>query len=739
MASKLYEIAFQIGGKLQGSLGKSMATAAGQLDSLGRKIANLEKAQGTSTRFRALKNEIGETQQKLRQAEAELRKLDGEMRRTSAPTAAMSRQFATAQARVEALRGQFRGQVVELRSVKSAMMAAGMSTRTLAADQQKLAANLARTVAQQKKLRENLAARSANSERLANARSQMGEARGRIITGIAAVAPFALAVRTAAKFEDAMTRVGSLARASDADLARLSETAQVLGRDTKYSATQAAEGMQFLAMAGYNVNQTIQAMPGMLNIANAGAVELGTAADIVSNVLSGFGMRAEETTRLGDVLANTFTRSNVNLEMLGETMKYVAPVSKATGVSLEMTAAAAGLLGNSGIQGSMAGTALRTMLSRLAAPMRKGQRALERLGVKTKDAAGNLRPLEDVLVDLQKKMSRYGTATRQGMTTAIFGMEAATAATVLMGEAGSGALQKFSREVAKQGTAQMIADKQAQTSVGRYLALKSAIEGTAIKIGNALLPALQRLSQRIIPVINSVTSWMEKNPELASTIVGVAAGLSVLVLGLAVAGYAFTGAKVAILAAKGAMLLLNVATLKAAAAFAVANAPIALAIAGVAGLIYAGNELRKNWGAIQDWWDGMWDGMYDKIAGIINKIAPVLRWLGIDVGEMQTGKNVFSKARYSQRYFSDMAEKSAKFQAWTPKETVDQGPTWLKKAGELQPASGAKVEFNQSITVPPGTPDQVKQSVRAAGKMGLKDLEDAIGKLNAQGKRVSFE
>src|SRR5699024_5729548 len=160
--------------------------------------------------------------------------------------------------------------------------------------------------------------------------------------------------------------------------------------------------MQYLAMAGYESNEIISAMPGVLNAAAAGQVELGTAADITSNVLSGFGLQASETSRVADVLTKAFTSSNTSMESLGETMKYAAPVAKAAGFSLEETAAAAGILGDSGISASQAGTTLRGVMLRLINPPKQAAEALDALGISVTDSSGKIKPLYKIIEELQK-------------------------------------------------------------------------------------------------------------------------------------------------------------------------------------------------------------------------------------------------------------------------------------------------------------------------------------------------
>ena len=160
-------------------------------------------------------------------------------------------------------------------------------------------------------------------------------------------------------FEQQMANVGAVAGASEAQLAEMAATARRLGSTTQFSATQAAEAMEFLAMAGFGVEKSQKALPDVLNLSAAGAIDLGRAADISSNILSGFNLQAADLARTNDILVNTFTTSNTNLSMLGDTMKYVAPIAATLGIEVAEVAAMAGKLGDAGIQGEMAGTAMR--------------------------------------------------------------------------------------------------------------------------------------------------------------------------------------------------------------------------------------------------------------------------------------------------------------------------------------------------------------------------------------------
>lgn len=357
------------------------------------------------------------------------------------------------------------------------------------------------------------AGRAMQQQAVANVAALRGEALAVAGVGYAVYA----ALRPAMQFEQAMARVGAVSRASAEDQARLTRAARDLGATTSFSARQAAEGMGYLAMAGFDVNETIAAMPGLLNLAAAAGSDLGSTSNIASNILSGFGLQTDQMGRLGDVLVNTFTSSNVTLEMLGSTMRMAAPVAEGLGLSLEQVSAMAGLLGNTGIQGEMAGTALRAVLLRLSSPSNEAAEALERLNIQVSDHGGNLRDVPTILAEMDRAMQGLGSATRQELLTAIFGQEAAAAALVLTSEAGSGALQTYTESLRETGSAATVAARMNDTTEGAMRRLASATEEAQIALGNGLLPVLSDLAERLIPIITVAGQWIEANQGLVTS------------------------------------------------------------------------------------------------------------------------------------------------------------------------------------------------------------------------------
>lgn len=242
-------------------------------------------------------------------------------------------------------------------------------------------------------------------ERYSRAQETAGKLKtgGALAIGAAAAGGYAAGrfLQPAIGFGKEMSRVQALTRIdkNSPQFKALREQALKLGSETQFTASDAASGQSFLAMAGFTPQAIQAALPGVLNMALAGGVELGETADIGSNILTQFNLTADQMDRVGDTLTAAFTRTNTDLRALGETMKYTGPVAAKLGISLEEAAAMAGMLANNGLRGSDAGTAMRASLSRLASPPKAAADALKELGVSVADARGKMRPMTGMARD----------------------------------------------------------------------------------------------------------------------------------------------------------------------------------------------------------------------------------------------------------------------------------------------------------------------------------------------------
>ncbi|MEF4881735.1 phage tail tape measure protein [Escherichia coli] len=358
-------------------------------------------------------------------------------------------------------------------------------------------------------------------ERYSRAQETAGKLKtgGALAIGAAAAGGYAAGrfLQPAIGFSKEMSRVQALTRIdkNSPQFKALREQALKLGSETQFTASDAASGQSFLAMAGFTPQAIQAALPGVLNMALAGGVELGETADIGSNILTQFNLTADQMDRVGDTLTAAFTRTNTDLRALGETMKYTGPVAAKLGISLEEAAAMAGMLANNGLRGSDAGTAMRASLSRLASPPKAAADALKELGVSVADARGKMRPMEDVLLDLYKATQKYGQVDQVSFFKDIAGEEAFVGLQTLVAAAGSGELQKLTRELqGARGEADRVAKVMADNLDGDLKNLDSAWEGLRIRISDLVDGPLRSVTQWLTRVLEKITSLAQAHPVL---------------------------------------------------------------------------------------------------------------------------------------------------------------------------------------------------------------------------------
>ena len=350
-------------------------------------------------------------------------------------------------------------------------------------------------------------------------------------------------IQTAARFEEQIAKVGAVSRATEEDQLKLSDAAREWGATTPFSAIQVAQGMEYLAMAGFPVQKILEALPGMLDLSTASTTNLARTSDIASDILSGFGLEASEMSRVADILTATTTSANVSLDQLGETMKYVGPVAKAAGMEIEEAAAMAGLLGNVGIKGSMAGTVLRSMIQRLAAPTSAASDLLAELGVATMDAHGNLLAIPNILFSIAGALEGMGSAKRIEILKVLVGEESATGISELIDQEGSSrAISIYAEELRRsQGEASRVANKMNETTAGSFKALSSALESLSISFGDLLLPATTSLAIGLRKLTGWVDDFTQKFPGLTRWVGYTIAVLAGLFLVIAVVGTVLAG------------------------------------------------------------------------------------------------------------------------------------------------------------------------------------------------------
>lgn len=384
-------------------------------------------------------------------------------------------------------------------------------------------------------------------------------------------------LQPAIKFEAAMSKVGAISRASAADMERLTATAKELGRKTQFTATQSAEAMSYLGMAGWNASQIIEGMPGLLNLAAAGNVDLARTADIVSDNLTAFGLAASQSGHMADVYATVITQTNTNVEMLGDTMKYAAPVAQAFGATMEETAALAGLMANSGIKASQAGTALRAGFLRLAGPPKMAAKAMSDLGMSMSDITAEQKEtalalkslgvemsddkgpkkMSQILTELKDKTKDLGREEKLAALKAIFGTEAATGWLAVLNSS-DGTFEKLVKNLENSdGAAKEMADRMQSNAQGAITRYNSAMESLAINLGGTVLPVIAAVADNMAVF---VATMAESAPLRALvTVIGTATvALAGFTLAMSAGRMVYTAVNTAIVAYNSLMAISKV-------------------------------------------------------------------------------------------------------------------------------------------------------------------------------------
>jgi len=398
--------------------------------------------------------------------------------------------------------------------------------------------------------------------------SQVGS--GAMVGAIATATVMTLPFKASIEFESSMADVKALTKNITAeDFILLTAKAKELGSTTEWSASQSAIGMTYLAKAGFDTKQQLSAMNGVLGLATAGSVDLATSSNIASNILSGFGIKAENMGNVSDVLAKTFTTSNTDLQMLGETMKYTAPIASGLGIGLSEVSALAGKLGDVGIQGSMAGTSIRTMYTRLSAPPTEARKAMDALGLSVFDAKGKFRGMPNIIGQLNKSMVGMSDGDKTAKLKALFGMEALSSGIALMKVGKSGLLDYQSTLENSAGTTKKIQDIKLATTSGQFKLLSSAMEGLSISATTGLLPAINYVSNILTSTATKLDAFTNKFPTASKWIFGL--GTAFVVGAVALAGFGFiasgVGAGLALLASPVTAIVLGVMAIGASAVF----------------------------------------------------------------------------------------------------------------------------------------------------------------------------
>lgn len=453
-------------------------------------------------------------------------------------------------------------------------------------------------------------------------------------------------VKTTADFDSAMSEVAAISGATGEEFVALREKAIEMGSKTKFSASESAEAMKYMAMAGWDSQQMLDGLAGIMNAAAASGEELGSVSDILTDGLTAFGMAASDSGRMADVLTAAATSSNTTIGLLGETFKYTAPVCGSLGINLEDCAVATGLMANAGIKGSEAGTALRAGLVNLIKPSSTIAAAMEKYGISMQTNADGSANLSATMQLLRDRMGDMTETERAAALAAIFGKEAVSGWSAIV-SASESDFNKLTNAIANSnGAAEDIANIKLDNLSGQITILKSTLEGIAIQIGDILTPSVSAAVSKIQEIATSFSNLDEGVKRTIVTIAGIAVAVGPVVAAVGGIISAIGGAVTAVGGLAAAISAGTGVIGAAGAAIGALAGPIGLLVVGVAAAAIA---IVTHWDDIKNAAGAFKDGVANAVnqvktswEGFKESQAQVFKRIANDFGTMKS--NVIEKA-----------------------------------------------------------------------------------------------
>ena len=425
-----------------------------------------------------------------------------------------------------------------------------------------------------------------------------------------------VAVKTAADFDTAMSQVAAVSGATGKDLDALRDKAREMGSKTKFSASEAAEAMNYMAMAGWKTSDMLSGIEGIMNLAAASGEDLASTSDIVTDALTAFGLTAADSGHFADILAAASSNANTNVSMMGETFKYCAPIAGALGFSAEDTAEAIGLMGNAGIKSTQAGTALRTIMSNLSGEVKICGSSIGEVTIATTNADGSMRDLSAILADCRTAFGGLSESEKAAAAEALVGKNAMSGFLALMNAAPAD-IEKVSSAIANcDGKSAEMAATMQDNLAGQLTILKSQLEELAISFGEILMPAIRQIVTWVQGFVDKLNGMDEgtKNTIVTIGLLAAAIGPVLIVIGKVVSAVGSIMTFIPTLI--GGISSIG-GGLSALWGILAAN-PVTLVIAAIAALIAIFVALWNNCEGFREFWINLWNVIKEAAVAVWN-------------------------------------------------------------------------------------------------------------------------
>ena len=630
--AKQFELLFQLTARLGPNFSQSFKNASRTMQLLQNDLKGADKKLKDVSAYQKQQNAVEKSRQRVSELQAEHERLTKEIEEAGQATPELTRQLQANEKALQKAQDATAREEEKLEELSNTLRQAGINTDNLGRDTNELRQQYEKLEKAQKKVQEITEKQAANKQAISETKAQLGGLIGTVTAVGAAI--YAGPVKKAAEFQEQMSTVKSISNASAEDMAKLSQKAKEMGATTAFTAAEAGEAMEYMAMAGWKTGDMLGGIEGIMNLAAASGEELGSVSDIVTDALTAFGLSASDAGHFSDVLAQASSNANTNVSMMGSTFQKVAPVAGALGYSVEDMSLGIGLMANASIKAEVAGTSLKTALANMAKPTKQQAAYMDKYGISLTKTDGTMKSFGEVVENLRGSLGGLSEQEQIAAATAIFGKESFAGMLAIV-NASEQDYNKLTEAVYNcDGAAKRMAETKLDNLNGSITLAKSAFDALQVELGELLLPTLTEGVKKFTDIITVVTTFVRENPGAVKAIAKIVAGLVGLKAGGLIAKLGFLEVKGGILSIQKAFTMIKgLGITKYLSSMGggfggilTKILPLVGVIAAVGGAIYyVSTHLEQVRGFIQNTFGDEGLAVFDKLWSVITQVGTALK------------------------------------------------------------------------------------------------------------------
>ncbi len=630
--AKQFELLFQLTARLGPNFSQSFKNASRTMQLLQNDLKGADKKLKDVSAYQKQQNAVEKSRQRVSELQAEHERLTKEIEEAGQATPELTRQLQANEKALQKAQDATAREEEKLEELSNTLREAGINTDNLGRDTNELRQQYEKLEKAQKKVQEITEKQAANKQAISETKAQLGGLIGTVTAVGAAI--YAGPVKKAAEFQEQMSTVKSISNASAEDMAKLSQKAKEMGATTAFTAAEAGEAMEYMAMAGWKTGDMLGGIEGIMNLAAASGEELGSVSDIVTDALTAFGLSASDAGHFSDVLAQASSNANTNVSMMGSTFQKVAPVAGALGYSVEDMSLGIGLMANASIKAEVAGTSLKTALANMAKPTKQQAAYMDKYGISLTKTDGTMKSFGEVVENLRGSLGGLSEQEQIAAATAIFGKESFAGMLAIV-NASEQDYNKLTEAVYNcDGVAKRMAETKLDNLNGSITLAKSAFDALQVELGELLLPTLTEGVKKFTDIITVVTTFVRENPRAVKAIAKIVAGLAGLKAGGLIAKLGFLEVKGGILSIQKAFTMIKgLGITKYLSSMGggfggilTKILPLVGVIAAVGGAIYyVSTHLEQVRGFIQNTFGDEGLAVFDKLWSVITQVGTALK------------------------------------------------------------------------------------------------------------------